>query len=103
MPSKHILPRLYRSYLIVYQCFYEAIFRSRILDPMPNELHCDVDFLGTAKGVIAFTALITLAESTEDIVAELQTAVHNPCPVINNLDSATAHASIMLGPWDNQK
>ena len=56
-----------------------------------------------SKGATTFTALTTLAESAEDLVAELQTAVQNAGPVIDNLDSATAHASNVLGALDNPK
>ena len=56
-----------------------------------------------SKGATTFTALTTLAESAEDLVAELQTAVQNAVPVIDNLDSATAHASNVLGALDNPK
>ena len=56
-----------------------------------------------SKGATTFTALTTLAESAEDLVAELNTAVQNAGPVIDNLDSATAHASNVLGALDNPK
>ena len=56
-----------------------------------------------SKGATTFTALTNLSESAEGLVAELQTAVKNAGPVIDNLDSATAHASNVLGALDNPK
>ena len=47
--------------------------------------------------------MTNLSESAEGLVAELQTAVKNAAPVIDNLDSATAHASNVLGALDNPK
>mgnify|MGYP001173487450 FL=1 len=63
-----------------------------------------------SKGATTLTALTktsedfsALAEKAEGLVAELQSAVENAGPVIDNLDSATAHASNVLGALDNPK
>jgi phospholipid/cholesterol/gamma-HCH transport system substrate-binding protein len=56
-----------------------------------------------SKGATTFTALTNLAEQADVLVAELQSAVKNAGPVIDNLDSATAHASNVLGALDNPR
>ena len=63
-----------------------------------------------SKGATTLTALTktsedfsALAEKAEGLVAELQSAVENAGPVIDNLDSATTHARNVLGALDNPK